>query len=164
MSDFAGVNQIGLNKVTWGIPMVIRPDFSLCFLQAIFSSHAPPLSVILASFIWWQIASCSNMNTQVVAGMMISLFRLCFSSDSSSWDRTNQWRGFQWWRGLCSKMQGCVCDSVYLFIPKNKEEEFYFVASLSQRHELEGFFPLSVSSQRFIKGMQWGREPNPIHI
>lgn len=90
MPDFAGVNQIGLNKVTWGIPMVISPSFSLYFLQAISSSHAPSLSVIHASFIWWQIASCSNMNAQVAAGVMISFFGFSFFfrfSTASSWER-----------------------------------------------------------------------------
>lgn len=82
MPDFSGVNQIGFNKVTWGIPMAISPSSSLRFLQAISPSHAPSLCVIHASFIWQQIASCSNMNADVAAGVMISFFGFSFSSDS----------------------------------------------------------------------------------
>ncbi len=93
MPDFSGVNQIGFNKVTWGIPMTISPSSSLRFLQAISPSHAPSLCVIHASFIWQQIASCSNMNADVAAGVDDFILRIQFFfrfSTVSSWEKTSR--------------------------------------------------------------------------
>jgi len=56
---------------------------------------------------------------QVVADMMILLFRLCFSSDSSSWERT-KWEIFSGGE-VYVVTQECVCDS---FIPPPKKRSF----------------------------------------
>lgn len=104
MPDFVGVNQIGLNKVTWGIPMVISPSFSLS------TSYKPSLHPTLPHLVSSMPVSLGDRLQAVLMWMHKWQPVWWFHSSDLVFLqilhclilRKNHWRGFQWLRCLFS--------------------------------------------------------------